>query len=107
MLKLGLLAVAFAATASATTVLVDFNNNAASDNTPNPSGGLYYNNVEGPSGSDQSIVGAVKLNGSTAPLALTNTANALSGWTLCVTNPTSGGTDGASGTAANYFISDS
>jgi hypothetical protein len=106
---LGLWATVVTFTASATTVLVDFNNIntstlVANDPTPAPgSDGLYYNNVLLPygGGAGTSASGTVNINGS-ASLALTNTVNALSGWTLSLSKNNSSGAVGPSGSVANY-----
>jgi arylsulfatase A-like enzyme len=87
-----------AVSAAARTVLLDFNNTSAADETTNPSGGLFYNNVNLPSG--QTTNGAVMINGA-ASLVLTDDAAAATPWSLGITKGGTGGV-GASGTAANY-----
>lgn len=93
-----LLAVALAGTASAVTVLVDFNNTAPTS-TANPTGGLYYNNANLPA--SVTAAGAVTINGG-ASLALVSTTNTNSGWTMSVSKLSGTGGIGAAGTGADY-----
>ena len=69
---------------STSTVLVDFNSDSpGTDSTPSPDGsGLYWNNVSAATDGSPSA----KLNGSYAPITLTNTTDGIPGWTLGVTN---------------------
>jgi fibronectin-binding autotransporter adhesin len=112
-LRACLLAAALVSTASATTVLVDFNNvnaGGTAANDPTPSGGssngsglgtngLYYHNVF--IANNQTAAGAVTLYGGGSSVALIHTANASSGWTLSLSKGASG-TVGTAGTGANY-----
>lgn len=88
-----------AVSVSAKTVLVDFNSTSNGDQTTNPAGGLYYNNATLPANNPAS--GAVAVNGSTSPLALVDTGDVASGWSLSVAKG-GGGDVGSAGSGANY-----
>lgn len=87
-LILALVFAGLAGTATAKTVLIDFNNTSGSDAITNPSGGLHYNNANLPSG--QSVNGGVLINGG-ASLAVVDDTSAASGWSLGICKRGAGG----------------
>ena len=72
-----------------TTALMNFADAGSSYFVPSPDGnGNYWNNITSVANPGNSVA---PLNGVSAPLALTNTAGTLSGWTLTVSNIGVGG----------------
>lgn len=84
---------------AATTALIDFGR--AANSTGNPSGGLYYNNVE-LNTIDSGNTGSFTLNGAGTSLSLIDSTNLSTGWTVSVSKISTGGGAGTAGAGGDY-----